>query len=96
MVYAKAVDSEGKSKEWKVNVLYTAKENLPTVTSEDYKRLIGKWTAQLIGENPDANDAAIMETINSLNTQAQVLWDSYRYKGQPACTDVPWPDEIGK
>ena len=96
MVYAKAVDSEGKSKEWKVNVLYTAKENLPKVTSEDYKRLIGKWTAQLIGENPDANDAAIMETINSLNTQAQALWDSYRYKGQSACADIPWPEEIGK
>lgn len=96
MVYAKAVDSEGKSKDWKVNVLYTAKENLPKVTSEDYKRLIGKWTAQLIGENPDANDAAIMETINSLNTQAQALWDGYRYKGQSACADIPWPEEIGK
>ena len=96
MVYAKAVDSEGNSKEWKVNVLYTAKENLPKVTSEDYKRLIGKWTAQLIGENPDANDAAIMETINSLNKQAKALWDSYRYKGQSACADIPWPDEIGK
>ena len=96
MVYARAVDSEGKSKEWKVNVLYTAKENLPTVTSENYKRLIEKWTAQLVGENPDKSDAAIMDTINNINAQAQVLWDSYRYKGQPACTDIPWPDEIGK
>ena len=96
MLYARAVDSEGKSKEWKVNVLYTAKENLPAVTSEDYKRLIEKWTAQLVGENPDKSDAAIMDTINNINAQAQVLWDSYRYKGQPACTDVPWPDEIGK
>lgn len=96
MVYARAVDSEGKSKEWKVNVLYTAKENLPAVTSENYKRLIEKWTAQLIGENPDKSDAAIMDTINNINAQAQVLWDSYRYKGQPACTDIPWPDEIGK
>lgn len=96
MLYARAVDSEGKSKEWKVNVLYTAKENLPAVTSEDYKRLIGKWTAQLVGENPDKSDAAIMETINNINAQAQVLWDSYRYKGQPACADIPWPDEIGK
>jgi len=96
MVYAKAVDKDGKTKEWKVNVLYTAKENLPTVSSEDYKRLIGKWSAQLVGENPDKNDAAIMETINSLNTQAQAVWDKYSYKGQPACTDVPWPEEIGK
>ena len=96
MVYAKAVDNEGKTKEWKVNVLYTEKENLPTVSSEDYKRLIGKWTAQLVGENPDKNDAAIMETINSLNAQAKVLWDGYKFKGQPACTDVPWPEEIGK
>jgi len=96
MVYAKAVDKDGKTKEWKVNVLYTAKENLPTVSSEDYKRLIGKWTAQLVGENPDKNDAAIMETINSLNAQAQAVWDKYSYKGQPACTDVPWPEEIGK
>ena len=96
MVYAKAVDNEGKTKEWKVNVLYTEKENLPTVSSEDYKRLIGKWTAQLVGENPDASDAAIMETINSLNAQAKVLWDGYKFKGQPACTDVPWPEEIGK
>lgn len=96
MLYARAVDSKGKSKEWKVNVLYTAKENLPAVTSEDYKRLIEKWTAQLVGENPDKSDAAIMDTINNINAQAQVLWDSYRYKGQLACTDVPWPDEIGK
>lgn len=96
MLYARAVDSEGKSKEWKVNVLYTAKENLPAVTSEDYKRLIEKWTAQLVGENPDKSDAAIMDTINNINAQAQVLWDSYRYKGQPACTDIPWSDEIGK
>lgn len=96
MVYAKAVDNEGKTKEWKVNVLYTEKEKLPTVSSEDYKRLIGKWTAQLVGENPDKNDAAIMETINSLNAQAQAVWDKYSYKGQPACTDVPWPEEIGK
>ena len=96
MVYAKAVDKDGKTKEWKVNVLYTAKENLPTVSSEDYKRLIGKWTAQLVGENPDKNDDAIMETINSLNAQAQAVWDKYSYKGQPACTDVPWPEEIGK
>lgn len=96
MVYAKAVDKDGKTKEWKVNVLYTEKENLPTVSSEDYKRLIGKWTAQLVGENPDKNDAAIMETINSLNAQAKVLWDSYKFKGQLACTDVPWPEEIGK
>jgi len=96
MVYAKAVDKDGKTKEWKVNVLYTAKENLPTVSSEDYKRLIGKWTAQLVGENPDKSDAAIMDTINSLNAQAQVLWDGYRFKGKPACTDVPWPEEIGK
>ena len=96
MVYAKAVDKDGKTKEWKVNVLYTEKENLPTVSSEDYKRLIGKWTAQLVGENPDKNDAAIMETINSLNAQAQAVWDKYSYKGQPACTDVPWPEEIGK
>ncbi|ESL02557.1 polysaccharide lyase family 8, super-sandwich domain protein [Catonella morbi ATCC 51271] len=96
MVYAKAVDKDGKTKEWKVNVLYTAKENLPTVSSEDYKRLIGKWTAQLVGENPDKSDAAIMETINSLNAQAQAVWDKYSYKGQPACTDVPWPEEIGK
>ena len=96
VVYVIATDSKGKTKEWKVNVLYTEKENLPTVSSEDYKRLIGKWTAQLVGENPDASDAAIMETINSLNAQAQVLWDSYKFKGQPACTDVPWPEEIGK
>ena len=96
MVYAKAADKDGETKEWKVNVLYTAKENLPTVSSEDYKRLIGKWTAQLVGENPDKNDAAIMETINSLNAQAQAVWDKYSYKGQPACTDVPWSEEIGK
>ena len=96
MVYAKASDKDGKTKEWKINVLYTEKEKLPTVSSEDYKRLIEKWTAQLVGENPDKSDAAIMDTINSLNAQAQVLWDGYRFKGQPACTDVPWSEEIGK
>jgi len=96
IVYAKASDKDGKTKEWKINVLYTEKEKLPTVSSEDYKRLIEKWTAQLVGENPDKSDAAIMDTINSLNAQAQVLWDGYRFKGKPACTDVPWPEEIGK
>ena len=96
MVYAKAVDKDGKTKEWKVNVLYTEKENLPTVSTEDYKKLIQKWSAQLVGENLDQNDTAIMETVKSLNEQAQVLWDGYRFKGQSACTDVPWPEEIGK
>ena len=96
VAYVIATDSKGKTKEWKVNVLYTEKEKLPTASSEDYKKLIQKWSAQLVGENPDENDAAIMETVKSLNEQAQGIWDRYSYKGQPECNGIPWPDEEGK
>lgn len=96
VAYVIATDSKGKTKEWKVNVLYTEKEKLPTASSEDYKKLIQKWSAQLVGENPDENDAAIMETVKSLNEQAQGIWDRYSYKGQPECNGIPWPDEIDK
>ena len=43
VAYVIATDSKGKTKEWKVNVLYTEKEKLPTASSEDYKKLIQKW-----------------------------------------------------
>ena len=96
VAYVIATDSKGKTKEWKVNVLYTEKGKLPTVSPEDYKKLIQKWSAQLVGENPDENDAAIMETVKSLNEQAKGIWDRYSYKGQLECNGIPWPDEEGK
>lgn len=96
IVYAKAVDKEGNTKEWKVNVLFTAKENLPTVTPQDYQNLRAKWSSLLVGQNLDQNDTVIMETVNNLNVQAQEIWNRYSYKGQPVCGGIPWKDEEGK
>ena len=96
VVYAQAADSTGKTKEWKINVLFTAKDNLPVVTPEDYNGLRAKWSSLLVGQNLDKNDTAIMDTVNNLNTQAQEIWNRYSYKGQSVCGGIPWADEENK
>ena len=96
VVYAQAIDSTGKIKEWKVNVLFTSKDKLPNVTPEDYSSLRAKWISILVGQNLDKDDNAIMETVNNINKEAQEIWNRYNYKGQDVCGGIPWPDEVGK
>lgn len=96
VVYAQATDSTGKIKEWKVNVLFTSQDKLPNVTPEDYNSLRAKWTSILVGQNLDKNDAAIMETVNNLNKDAQEVWNRYVYKGQNVCNGIPWTEKPAK
>ena len=75
--------------QWKINVLYEDPANLPQVTAEDYAAIRQRWAESLIGKNlPDqADGAAILEVINQ---DAKAAWDSYDYKGQDQCPDIPW------
>ena len=87
-----ATDASGKSMQWKINVLYEDPANLPQVTAEDYAAIRQRWAESLIGKNlPDqADGAAILEVINQ---DAKAAWDSYDYKGQDQCPDIPWSED---
>ena len=87
-----ATDASGKSMQWKINVLYEDPANLPQVTAEDYAAIRQRWAESLIGKNlPDqADGAAILEVINQ---DVKAAWDSYDYKGQDQCPDIPWSED---
>lgn len=94
-IFVIAEDKNGQKREWKVNVSFTEKENLPVAESQDYKELREKWIGLLVGKDIDENDAVTMEAVEKITTSAQEIWDSYTYKNQSVCGGIPWKDQEG-
>ena len=89
-----ATDASGNSMKWKINVLYEDPANLPQVTADDYAVIRQRWVESLIGKDlPNQADGA--EILSVINRDAKAAWDSYDYKGQSECPDVPWSEDIG-
>ncbi|MEG0215407.1 MAG: polysaccharide lyase 8 family protein, partial [Hungatella sp.] len=60
-------------------------------TPEDYAVIRRRWQENLIGSNFAATEDG-KTSLTEMNRAAQEFWNSYKYKGQAACTDIPWDD----
>ena len=89
-----ATDDNGKQKKWNVTILYEDPENLPQVGKEDYETILKRWKDTLVGNDLTELDGG-REILDTLQSQAQSAWDTYAYKGQDICADVPWPQDKG-
>lgn len=89
-----AQDDQGKTAQWKVEILYQSPSKLPSATAEDYGKIRQAWKESLIGKDL-ASEEGGAEVLEEINQEAEALWNAYVYKGQEACAGIPWAEDEG-
>ena len=89
-----AQDDQGKTAQWKVEILYQSPSKLPSATVEDYGKIRQAWKESLIGKDL-ASEEGGAEVLEEINQEAEALWNAYVYKGQEACAGIPWAEDEG-
>lgn len=89
-----AQDDQGKTAQWKVEILYQSPSKLPSATAEDYGKIRQAWKESLIGKDL-ASEEGGAEVLEEINQEAEALWNAYVYKGQEACGGIPWAEDEG-
>ena len=89
-----AKNTDGKEKQFKVEVLYTVPENLPNATEEDYAKIRKTWKESIVGVDL-ASEEGGTEILASMNKAAETAWNAYAYKGEDRCPDIPWKADKG-
>lgn len=89
-----AQDDQGKTAQWKVEILYQSSSELPSATAEDYGKIRQAWKESLIGKDL-ASEEGGAEVLEEINQEAEALWNAYVYKGQEACGGIPWAEDEG-
>ena len=89
-----AQDDQGKTAQWKVEILYQSPSELPSATAEDYGKIRQAWKESLIGKDL-ASEEGGAEVLEEINQEAEALWNAYVYKGQEACGGIPWAEDEG-
>lgn len=87
-------DDQGKTAQWKVEILYQSPSELPSATVEDYGKIRQAWKESLIGKDL-ASEEGGAEVLEEINQEAEALWNAYVYKGQEACAGIPWAEDEG-
>lgn len=87
-----AEDETGKKKIYNIEVKTVKAEELPSASESDYRVLRENWKESLIGSNLAATPTG-REALVLIEENAEKYWNSYAYKGNASCPDVPWPDE---
>lgn len=89
-----AQDDQGKTAQWKVEILYQSPSKLPSATVEDYGKIRQAWKESLIGKDL-ASEEGGAEVLEEINQEAEALWNAYVYKGQEECGGIPWAEDEG-
>lgn len=89
-----AQDDQGKTAQWKVEILYQSPSKLPSATAEDYGKIRQAWKESLIGKDLVSEEGGA-EVLEEINQEAEVLWNAYVYKGQEECGGIPWAEDEG-
>lgn len=89
-----AQDDQGKTAQWKVEILYQSPSKLPSATAEDYGKIRQAWKESLIGKDLVSEEGGA-EVLEEINQEAEALWNAYVYKGQEACAGIPWAEDEG-
>ena len=89
-----AQDDQGKTAQWKVEILYQSPSKLPSATAEDYGKIRQAWKESLIGKDL-ASEEGGAEVLEEINKEAEALWNAYVYKGQEECGGIPWAEDEG-
>lgn len=87
-------DDQGKTAQWKVEILYQSPSELPSATVEDYGKIRQAWKESLIGKDLVSEEGGA-EVLEEINQEAEALWNAYVYKGQEACAGIPWAEDEG-
>ena len=89
-----AQDDQGKTAQWKVEILYQSPSELPSATVEDYGKIRQAWKESLIGKDLVSEEGGA-EVLEEINKEAEALWNAYVYKGQEECGGIPWAEDEG-
>lgn len=89
-----AQDDQGKTAQWKVEILYQSPSKLPSATAEDYGKIRQVWKESLIGKDLVSEEDGA-EVLEEINQEAEALWNAYVYKGQEECGGIPWAEDEG-
>lgn len=89
-----AQDDQGKTAQWKVEILYQSPSKLPSATAEDYGKIRQAWKESLIGKDLVSEEGGA-EVLEEINQEAKALWNAYVYKGQEECGGIPWAEDEG-
>lgn len=89
-----AQDDQGKTAQWKVEILYRSPSKLPSATAEDYGKIRQAWKESLIGKDLVSEEGGA-EVLEEINQEAEALWNAYVYKGQEECGGIPWAEDEG-
>lgn len=89
-----AQDDQGKTAQWKVEILYQSPSKLPSATAEDYGKIRQAWKESLIGKDLVSEEGGA-EVLEEINQEAEALWNAYVYKGQEECGGIPWEEDEG-
>lgn len=89
-----AQDDQGKTAQWKVEILYQSPSKLPSATAEDYGKIRQAWKESLIGKDLVSEEGGA-EVLEEINQEAEALWNAYVYKGQEECAGIPWAEDEG-
>lgn len=89
-----AQDDQGKTAQWKVEILYQSPSKLPSATAEDYGKIRQAWKESLIGKDLVSEEGGA-EVLEEINQEAEALWNVYVYKGQEECGGIPWAEDEG-
>lgn len=89
-----AQDDQGKTAQWKVEILYQSPSKLPSATAEDYGKIRQAWKESLIGKDLVSEEGG-EEVLEEINQEAEALWNAYVYKGQEECGGIPWAEDEG-
>lgn len=87
-------DDQGKTAQWKVEILYQSPSKLPSATAEDYGKIRQAWKESLIGKDLVSEEGGA-EVLEEINQEAEALWNAYVYKGQEECGGIPWAEDEG-
>ena len=89
-----AQDDQGKTAQWKGEILYQSPSKLPSATAEDYGKIRQAWKESLIGKDLVSEEGGA-EVLEEINQEAEALWNAYVYKGQEECGGIPWAEDEG-
>ena len=89
-----AQDDQGKTAQWKVEILYQSPSKLPSATAEDYGKIRQAWKESLIGKDLVSEEGGA-EVLEEINQEAEALWNAYVYKGQEECGGIPCAEDEG-
>ncbi|SCP97626.1 polysaccharide lyase 8 family protein [Anaerobium acetethylicum] len=85
-----ATDADGREAQWTVHVLYADPATFPAPESADYAQMRTKWKESIVGKDNDLTNGKVAEIIAGIQTACENEWNTYLYRGQESCPDVPW------